>query len=137
MIHPQQKKIYGFIGYPKNKTKPKYGTTFIEGKLFSYSGTIVSLNTYKQLSISPHSHIVIGFDPKRSLDEKGETYTFPEAKGMSGSGVWLLENLNNKSSNSDVNKLVGIGIEYHKEPKVMVGTRIRAVIEIIKRKFLE
>lgn len=54
---------------------------------------------------------------------------------MSGGGVWLLENLNNHSSQSDVNKLVGIGIEYHKNPKVMVGTRIGAVVEAIKTKF--
>ena len=35
------------------------------------------------------------------------------------------------SSQSFVNKLVGIGIEAHNDPKVMVGTRIGAAIEVI------
>jgi len=54
---------------------------------------------------------------------------------MSGSGVWLLENFNTHSSRSHINKLVGIGIENHKSPKVMVGIRIGAAVEIIKNNF--
>ena len=132
---PKGKKYYAFIGHPANKTKPKYGTTKTKSEVFSYFGTVASSNTYEQLSIFPYSHIIVGFDPKKCLDENGTRCTFPKAKGMSGGGVWLLEDLNKHSSQSHVNKLVGIGIENHKNPKVMVGTRIGAVIEFIKRKF--
>lgn len=132
---PASKKYYAFIGHPANKTKPKYGTTKINREVFSYFGTVASSNTYEQLSFSTYSHIVVGFDPKKCIDENGKRCTFPKAKGMSGGGVWLLEDLNKHSSQSHVNKLVGIGIENHKNPKVMVGTRIGAVIEVIKRKY--
>lgn len=132
---PEAKKYYAFIGHPANKTRPKYGTTKMKSEVFSYFGTVAPSKAYEQLSLSTNSHIVVGFDPKECFDEKSSRYNFPKAKGMSGGGVWLLENLNNHSSQSDVNKLVGIGIEYHKNPKVMVGTRIGAVVEAIKTKF--
>ena len=111
---PAAKKYYAFIGHPTNKTKPKYGTTTIKSETFSYFGTVASSNAYEQLSISQYSHIAVGFDPKKCFDEKGIRYNFPKAKGMSGGGVWLLEDLNKHSSQSHVNKLVGIGIEDHK-----------------------
>lgn len=132
---PKGKKYYAFIGHPANKTKPKYGTSKIKSEVFSYLGTVASSYEYEQLSFFPYSHIIVSFDPKKCLDENGTRCTFPKAKGMSGGGVWLLEDLNKHSSQSHVNKLVGIGIENHKKPKVMVGTRIGAVIEVIKRKF--
>lgn len=128
-------KYYAFIGHPTNKTKPKHGTSIIKSEIFSYFGSVASESAYKQLSISEYSHIVVGFDPKKCLDENGSRYNFPKAKGMSGGGVWLLEDLSHHSSKSHVNKLVGIGIEDHKNPKVLVGTRIGAVIEAIKRKY--
>jgi len=132
---PQSKKYYAFIGHPTNKTKPKHQTTIIKSETFSYFGSKASSSAYDQLSLTPYSHIVVGFDPNKCLDENGDRYNFPKAKGMSGGGVWLLEDLNNHSSQSYVNKLVGIGIEDHKNPKVMVGTRIGAVIEAIKNKY--
>lgn len=132
---PLANKYYAFIGHPKNKTKLKYGTTTIKRETFSYLGTVAPSNAYEQLSISPLFHIAIDFDPKKCIDENGSKYNFPKAKGMSGGGVWLLEDMTKHSSKSYVNKLVGIGIEDHKEPKVMVGTRIGAVIEVIKRNY--
>ena len=132
---PETKKYYAFIGHPTNKTKPKYGTTIMKSEVFSYFGTIAPKKAYDQLSLSTFSHIVVGFDPNKCIDENGTRYNFPKAKGMSGGGVWLLENLNNHSSQSHINKLVGIGIEDHKNPKVIVGTRIGAVVEAIRSKF--
>ncbi|MHA2061781.1 MAG: hypothetical protein ACW963_05780 [Candidatus Sifarchaeia archaeon] len=132
---PHSKKYYAFIGHPTNKTKPKFGTTIMKREMFSYMGTIVTQKAYQQLDLSIYSHIVIGFDPKKCIAEDGIRYTFPKPKGMSGGGVWLMEDLNSHSSRSYVNKLVGIGIEDHKNPEVMVGTRIGAVIEVIKKGF--
>ncbi len=132
---PQTKKYYAFIGHPANKTKPKHKTTIINSEIFSYFGSKASSSAYDQLSLTPYSHIVVEFDPNKCFDENGDRYNFPRAKGMSGGGVWLLENLNNHSSQLYVSKLVGIGIEDHKNPKVMVGTRIGAVIEVIKTKY--
>lgn len=132
---PSSKKYYAFIGHPTNKTKPKYRTTIIKSQMFSYMGTIASEKAYQQLNLSKYSHIVIGFNPKKCIAEDGTICTFPKPKGMSGGGVWLMEDLNSHSSQSYVNKLVGIGIEDHKNPKVMVGIRIGAVVEVIKKRF--
>jgi hypothetical protein len=134
---PNSKKYYAFIGHPTNKTKPKFRTTKMKSEMFSYMGTIATEKAYQQLKLSKYSHIVIDFDPKKCIAEDGTICTFPKPRGMSGGGVWLMEDLNSHSSQSYVNKLVGIGIEDHKNPKVMVGTRIGAVVEVIKNRFPE
>jgi hypothetical protein len=132
---PSNKKYYAFIGHPENKTKLKHGTFKVKSEMFSYGSFVADSSTYKQLALLPDFHVVVDFDERKCIDENGNRYSFPDAHGMSGGGVWLVENLNYNSSESQINKLVGVGIEIHKSPKALVGTRIGAVIEMIKTKF--
>ncbi len=132
---PSEKKYYAFVGHPTNKTKLRYGTLIVKSEMYSYTGSVADNSAYEELSLFPFFHVVVNFDSTKCLNRQGERYNFPKVKGMSGGGVWLLEDLNLHSSKSHINKLVGIGIECHNTPKVLVGTRIGAVIELIKSKF--
>jgi len=68
---PETKKYYAFIGFPTNKTKPKFETTIMKSEIFSYTGTVASDEVYDQLSVSALSHIVVSFDQNKCIDENG------------------------------------------------------------------
>lgn len=96
----------------------KYGTKILRSKICEHTDTIVSKEIYSKLGFEIDSNIIINF--KRN--------NFPKPHGMSGGGVWL-KNI------SYMPKLVGICIEYDKKLKVMIGTRIGAVIEAIRNRY--
>lgn len=60
---------------------------------------------------------------------------FPDPWGMSGGAVFRLADLTALNTSSFTPKLVGIAMEYHTNPKVLVSVNIAFVIEALRSKF--
>ena len=55
----------------------------------------------------------------------------PDPKGMSGGGVWRLGTPKEFAMGTNLERLIGIGIEHRKDDKVLLGVRVSAVAALI------
>lgn len=125
---PADKKYYAFIGYPSSRCKPIYGSRKMKMERWAYWNSISPPATYSHLGLEVGHHIIVPFDRKRCVNRTKKQEAFANPQGISGGGVWLVEDLNQNSSSASQNRLVGIGIEYHKDDRALVGVNIGSVI---------
>ena len=125
---PNEKKYYTFFGFPTSKNKPRYMTDNVRPAPYSYSNYGVKSKIYKDIKYDPMLHKIIYFE------KKNNGITFPQPEGMSGGSVWLSLDFDvkNGKSNIFIDKLVGIGISYNKNPSLLIGIKIDIVIQSIK-----
>jgi hypothetical protein len=130
--HP--KKLYTFVGYPCTQNKPKFYNHSIKRSIFIYTSNSLDLTVYKRLDLLASSHLVVGFEKKKGVNQQNRNTTMPDPFGMSGGGVWRLMSYSGLSLDFTP-KLVGIGLEYHENGKCLVALRIAIILEAIKREF--
>lgn len=123
--------IYSFMGYPASKLKVDRINKNVKRSLYLY-WNFVEETVLLEPGLSNKTHIAIRFGKDECRDNGGNKVKFPDPYGMSGGAVWLNEDLNNHSSNSSVNKLAGIGIEWRKDKKCLLGVSIGAALEVIR-----
>lgn len=121
-IHRQN---YLMAGYPVHMSKI-YATTHKREQLISLTHPSQKDN-YSKLLLDKSHHITLDIEKIRSFKNITQDVKGPTLYGMSGSGLWVI-NFSKEASF----KLVGIMIEWHKEEKVTVATKIDLVINIIR-----
>jgi hypothetical protein len=80
----------------------------------------------------------LDFDKEKVTDNTGNVFIAPDLYGMSGGGVWTLHDNSRAASifsESQLNKLVGIIIEWHLRKKVIMAVRISCVIAAILERY--
>ena len=104
----------------KNKDIDKQRRSF-KRKPASYSSNILPPSTLGKLGVEPASHLLLGFDKKKSRNTAGRTITAPDPNGMSGGPLWRFEIYKDQKLTS---RLVGILIEWRTEVKGMLAIRM-------------
>jgi hypothetical protein len=127
---PRESKQYLLVGFPASKSRVKRVAREVVSELYSYRNITVPFSKYVDLDVSPQSHIVLGFDRKRTIGPDGQIRAFPEPSGISGSPLWLLHDENGVNDPAQT-PIVGVAIEHHKNHHAIVATDIDVVLRFI------
>jgi hypothetical protein len=122
---------YVFTGYPANRAKFDQRQRTVDLGPMSASCVAESESSIRAIGVDPRTHIVGRFDRRRMMNQQGRQITAPGPWGMSGGPVWT------QRLGSEQLALVGVGIEYHKSRRVLVGTRIGAAVVLLRASFPE
>ncbi|CAB3967382.1 hypothetical protein BCO9919_02726 [Burkholderia cenocepacia] len=130
--------VYSVIGYPNTKNRgideQRSAAPSNRWSYFSVSrdGTEVS----RKIKVDGDQHIFIGYD-KYSLDAAGKRVTAVRTKGVSGGAVIDLGRLSDPEAldpeASFTPRLAGLFVEYHKDKRIMVATRIGFILDSLER----
>lgn len=118
---------YLMAGFPVSKTKIKdYNKTIKREELVILTNKSQT-EKYKKLNFDSNNHIIVDMHKTKDFKDIKQIYTPPDLYGVSGSGLWFIS-----STSKPTFSLVAIMTEWHKKDKVAVGTKVDAVIDIIK-----
>lgn len=121
--------VYMLYGFPVSKSKKnwKEGTLKVSPLLFITEAD-KNLLKYKKLGFHTSQNLLLEYHYRKVRVVGYNTKAIsPDFHGMSGCGVWILEN--------DVPYLVGIAHTYDKVESVIAATRIEIIVREIDRKF--
>lgn len=122
---------------PSNQSKVNIKTRNIDSTVFMFFTNASKLKIYPKYNLEEEVHLVVEFSKKIESIKRGKIERSPtHPKGISGSGLWKLEFIEKEGINYIDVKLVGIMIEFQdKYHRVMVATRIKYAIDILKAAF--
>jgi hypothetical protein len=136
--NPEEKRYYGFIGYPSTECKPEHYSNNFKSVRYSYMSSVARQDLYDKYGFDIKMHIGLHCDLYDCLDEKNEMATMPRPNGMSGGGVWLIDRWSYELRDIvPVVKLVGLCIEYQEIDDFLVGINIRAIAGLVRSCFLD
>lgn len=126
---PSTGQHYVFTGFPHTGTDRDRARRLIEPRRLSANCITLTDQEILRMGLNSRTHIVGLYDRRRMQIQPGRMVMAPEPYGMSGGPVWTVV------PNSDRLKWVGIGIEYRREQRAMVGTRLGAVAALMRAKY--
>lgn len=117
---------YVFTGFPHSGTDRDRRRRVIEPRRVSANCVTLADDQIVSLGLHPTTHIVALYHRRRMQNGQGRMVMAPEPAGMSGGPVWTLR--------PDSHQLmwVGVGIEYRREHRAMIGTRLGAVVALMR-----
>ena len=124
---------YEFSGYPWRKVQLEKTEAILEPRLYTFRVESIPETNYGVLGIAPHTHIAVKFDPKQVTDANGRTVAAPNPEGMSGGPVWRFTPTDLGGRLIWTPSLAGIVIEYISSKQTLIGVRINAALEGIRR----
>ncbi len=130
---PAPHSVYGFVGFPETRNRPKSRTL----KLSTIVCVLVPspVERYDSLRLNPASHFVGEFDREKQFALEKGLVIGPDPHGLSGGGVWRMGLPEEFAKGTNSERLIGIGIEYRKAEKALVGVRIGLVLALIAKTF--
>lgn len=123
---------YEFLGVPYRKVC-RFNKRLFRFPVYSYTSTSISNAGYQSLGISPFSHVVVDFVPRRVRNGAGRRITAPNPQGMSGGPVFSKPLITPGTSTNVAKRLVALAIEHRKG--VLIGIRIGLVLELLRRTY--
>lgn len=130
----QSEKCCLALGYPnsKNKINPKYGNNVKETPFVYTSNLKHDDELFKKTGSIKGQHYLLDYCKKHSKDEARNIVNSISPKGVSGGGLFYIEGMDKPESYVPeapcVGKLVGILIEFRKEHKVLIYTRLSTIL---------
>ncbi len=125
---PAHQTLYGFVGFPETQNRPKPGRRLRPSSVI-YTSVPASGSVYSNLGYDQRTHFAVEFEREHLLSRNLQVATGPKPYGISGGPVWRLGNLADIEAGKAAPKVIGIGIEWHNELRVLVGVRMSLVIE--------
>lgn len=126
---PRTGRHYIIIGFPAKKSKIDEAERTVLARPYAYRSDPIDDGTYRNLKLSPKTHVVLPLNRKRGFDPEGKITHFPKPHGMSGAPtVVLYEN----DDDSRVFPVVAVGIEYRESQKALIGTDIGVAMEMMR-----
>lgn len=125
------------LGYPnsKNKIKPNSGKNLKETPFVYTSNLKHDDDLYEKVGADKKKHYLLDFCEKHSKDEDNKIINSISPKGVSGGGLFYIEGMTRPESYTPdapcVGKLVGILIEFRKEHKVLLYTRLSTILSAL------
>lgn len=125
------------LGYPNSKNKKfNPSTKKIKQEPFVYTSTLKKEEElFIKVDGDQNHHYLLDYCEKYSKNETNETVNSVHPKGVSGGGLFLIEGMANPESyRPDLpcsGKLLGILIEFHKECKVLMFTKLSTIAEAL------
>lgn len=132
---------YIFAGYPRSKHKKAIkGEEEAEMTMYSFIAKPAPLADYQNVGLDPRISLLLRFD-KESLWLPSGRVVGPHQKGMSGGGVWFLDNAFATTPLKPL--LVAIVVEWWeksrngKQAKRILATKLHVALSILRDRFTE
>ena len=105
----------------------------VAAALYSYRNYSIEEDEYSKLGLDPETHLLLPLDLKVGFDSNGKHRNFPKPQGMSGSPMWVLYDYDDDGKNNSprVFPVVAVGTKYWKNERLLVGTDIAVVVDMI------
>ena len=123
---------FAIIGYPASKSHLNPVDREIEAVTYAYRSTSAAPDKYEELGLNESDHIALLLDLKKGFDSAGKHRNFPKPQGMSGSPIWVVYE-DEPNFENRVFPIVGVGTRYDRRRKVLFGTDIKVVSDMIER----
>jgi hypothetical protein len=123
-------KHYLVVGYPASKAKFNFRERCVRFEALVLTSKSAGARAYKKIGVTDSTHLVLDFEKKTSTAPDGHSIA-PDLFGASGGGIWNLGNEYHAAG--DGARLVGIGIEWHRREKAIVGTRIAVFCDVLRQ----
>jgi hypothetical protein len=119
--------LYAFVGFPASRNRG------LIGRKLRLSTTAMVLTPvpqaqYKSMALNPLSHFVGNFNRNKQLDSTKALIVGPDPHGISGGSVWRLGKPAELADGMNVEKLIGIGIEYRSARASLIAVCISLVM---------
>jgi hypothetical protein len=125
--------LYIIAGYPVSGVKKVSGSaTFITIPV-KFLTHPVKLKKYEKIGINPDHFILVNYQRKIAPFNSRIKNITKDVKGISGSGLWYIPNLNDKKNGIPKHYLVGIMTENYKDYGALAALRIDFITETIKQ----
>ena len=134
---------YTVIGYPNSRNKKTHATRRrVRAEQVRYSNIAGTDHPLcQERNLSPATHLFINYDPKHSRDAQGQRVNSIQPKGMSGGPVFNIGVLAHPSVLSGQRRpdpcLAGLAIEYHKDHRTMIATRVQPILNAVSQRLLQ
>ncbi|RVH60095.1 hypothetical protein CN213_06210 [Sinorhizobium meliloti] len=133
-VAPAEGRTYTCLGYPnsKNKLKPLSGVK-ITPKLLPYTSTGKPTTQLPKIA-RDEFHILVDYNAKYVRDEDGNKVSATDMHGCSGGAIIDLGRISPDSIGAPFEpKLAALFIEGHRAEKVIVGTRLSAILAGVRQ----
>lgn len=119
--------LYAFVGFPASKNKG------LAGRKLRLSTTAMVLTAlpqtrYKAMRLNRFAHFAGNFNRNKQLDSTKALIVGPDPHGISGGSVWRLGKPAEFANGTNVEKVIGIGIEYRSASAALIAVRISLVM---------
>lgn len=130
------------LGYPNSKNKyNKYKSNdaknIIETPFVYTSNLQKDCQLFDENEAQPAQHYLLDYCGKHSKDEDNKKVNSISPQGVSGGGLFLIKGMENAESYKPgtpcSSKLIAILIEFHKEHKVLMYTRLSIIIDALTK----
>ncbi|MGD0210457.1 MAG: hypothetical protein ABSC14_05700 [Desulfomonilia bacterium] len=127
---------YVFTGYPRSKHKRAIKEGQAEATPYSFAVVPAPLSDYQNFNLNPSISLLLRFD-KQNLWRPSGRVEGPDPTGISGGGVWFLNNIFTTTPLRPL--LVAIAIEKWKppKPKRVLATKLHVALSVIWDRFPE
>lgn len=119
---------YLLAGYPANRKKLKISTGSFSCTPFFLSTREV-IDDFKKLKVLKDYKLLLNYQKRKIINpHTGDKIQGPNLKGVSGSGIWYL--------NNGMSTLAGIFTDWHMDYNLLAATRIEVLIEAIRQSYM-
>jgi hypothetical protein len=134
--------LYCALGYPETRNKLKWRRP---GDEITPSPLVYSLQKsppeqFQKYQLAKKQNLLVHFQKKHSKSNEGLRIQAPDPHGMSGGGLWRYRRYNVLGTADDPApdfKLVGVLIEWRKNPEGLLVTRTSQLRQFLVTNFLE
>jgi hypothetical protein len=125
------------LGFPNSKNKRvNHQEKTVEHTPFIYTSNLKrDVDLFQKTGGAESSHYLLDYCGKHSKSETNDTVNSIHPRGVSGGGLFLIEEMWNPNSYKPgtpcTSKLLGVLIEFHKEQKVLMFTKMSLVQEAL------
>jgi hypothetical protein len=133
--YPLEGDWYSFCGFPYRGCKAR--NKVISSSIVSYHIQATPKDVYRELEVSPYSHIICHFNRERYVTPEGRQITAPLPHGVSGGPILNYTKEVDPRTTETKKRLAGICIEYRAKGHLLVGVRIAGFVRAILNRFPE
>jgi hypothetical protein len=127
---PREGRRYAIVGFPSSYVDVRGHTKNIHVQPFAYNHYSIADAEYSSHGIDPEHHIALQFIKRKTFLPDGKQMTAPDLFGLSGSPIFELWGPEERDD-SGVFPIVGIGTKHRKSSRIILGTDVSAVLDMI------
>lgn len=127
---PRSGKHYAIVGFPASRSRTNPVSRQTEVIAYAYRNNSIDDAQYASQGLVARAHVALPLDPEIGFDSDGNHRNFPRPQGMSGSPIFVLFD-DYADNDPRVFPLVAVGTKYWKKKRLVVGTDVAVVLEMI------
>jgi hypothetical protein len=127
---PRSGTNYAIVGFPASRSKVNPRARVVTATAYSYRNYSIEDGAYYEYGLTPETHLALPLDLRIGFDSSGKPRNFPRPQGMSGSPIWALYD-DAGQNDATTFQVVGVGTKYWKQERLLIGTDIAKVLDMI------